>query len=180
MHYTPATLTADMILRTPMGALPDTSHMTPDDAAATLAAYVCEYHNANQTTDAMHEDADAALVSIMVSKLICTDWGREIIAGAIEESVYSHWMMDATHNGPRDARNGISFCIEDSAGITRMHHNDVAIARATAAIWNGQHGDTEIRRYIADAIADHDAGCIDADAADAIMQVATFGEIIYG
>ena len=54
------------------------------------------------------------------------------------------------------------------------------IAHATAAIWNGQHGDGEIRRYIADAITDHDAGCIDADAADAIVQVAAFGEIIYG
>jgi hypothetical protein len=37
-----------------------------------------------------------------------------------------------------------------------------------------------IRGYIVRAVLDGDPGCIDADAADAIVQVALHGELVYG
>jgi hypothetical protein len=134
------------------------------------------------TTAAQHDDADAALRAIMSRKITGTEWGRELIRAATIECVYAPWFRDITYTGRDNDRDGLSLCIEDPrTGMwTRYHATHADIADAIAAIWNGQHGNGYIREYIADAINEHDAGHIDADAADAIIQVATLGDIVYG
>jgi hypothetical protein len=59
----------------------------------------------------------------------------------------------------------------DKASIERAF---TLIAEGRIDLWG------EIRRYVESAIAENDLGWIDSYAADALLQVACFGEIIYG
>lgn len=139
-------------------------------------------HTDDHTTNAEHDAADAALVSIMARKITGTQWGGELIRAAMIECVYSPWFRDITYTGPDDARDGVNLCIEDphGTGWKRYRADANLIALAIAEIWNGQHGNGYVAEYVRDAINEHDAGHIDADAADAIIQVATLREIVYG
>ena len=59
----------------------------------------------------------------------------------------------------------------DKASIERAF---TLIAEGRIDLWG------EIRRYVESAISENDLGWIDSYAADALLQVALFGEIVYG
>ncbi len=75
-----------------------------------------------------------------------------------------------------DAEEGGAF---DNAKRSKV--NEAGIYMAIKRILDG---DVEIASYnkeaIINAIMEKDAGCIDADAADVLVQVALFGEIVFG
>lgn len=127
-------------------------------------------------TNAQHDAADAAMIANMTRRIFTTEWGAEIIDAAIDECGYSPWIRNVAGNNP-------AVILADDPDADRARYYVATrhdIARAIAEIWNGKHGNGYIREYIADAILHHDAGNIDADAADAIVQVAMYGEIVYG
>ena len=76
--------------------------------------------------------------------------------------------------------DGDSVRVLDADGIdhdtdkTSIEKAFTLIAEGRIDLWG------EIRRYVESAIAENDLSWIDSYAADALLQVACFGEIIYG
>lgn len=102
----------------------------------------------------------------------------DILCTAIEGGI-SYWV----HSGKAhrdDAGDYVWVRIVENgatAGTTCYHVDGAAIRRGIALIITGQ---VKIRSDIRAAVASGDAGNVDADAADCIVQAACFGDIVYG
>lgn len=134
-------------------------------------------------TDAQLAEADAAIVGNMTTRILGSEWGREIIDATIDEC-YSQWVIKIStlRNDAEHITRAHIVTIDPDTGKPGGNHvlHDDDIANAIARLWHGSIQCGYPRDYIIDAIADHDAGCIDADAADCILQAAAFGELVYG
>ena len=140
----------------------------------------CEGEGTTLTVE-QHAAADAAIVANMGNRIIGSEWGREIIVAVADEcaaggEAFATPTLQADGFYRLQALNP-----EDNDNVDRYTFTPYIIATTIAAIWNGQHEiSREIRNDITDAIRDHDAAMIDADAADAILQIALYGTITYG
>jgi len=54
------------------------------------------------------------------------------------------------------------------------------IATGVNAIIKGEHVRDDIKTYVKEGSRDNDAGMIDSDAADCIVQLGLFGKVVYG
>lgn len=96
-------------------------------------------------------------------------------------STLGYWTKHVDFLEPYDANDPPStLTIVDQEG-DKHKITTVEIEKAMTAISNGDIDiSLSIRQYIILAIKENDMGHIDSAAADAIIQVACFGEIVYG
>lgn len=71
---------------------------------------------------------------------------------------------------------------EDTEEMERFVIDPVRVAEALQTLLDAPEPlcADYIMEYIRDGVAESDAGCIDAEAADVIAQVVCFGEVVYG
>lgn len=99
----------------------------------------------------------------------------------------TYWATEPTPENFAAAPEGTHVIREaDSEDVTPFYLTPAKIKEAVVEVAEGKHTNTTIRDYVRAAFANWtaeggiDCGDIDADAADCIVQVACFGELVYG
>lgn len=99
----------------------------------------------------------------------------------------TYWATQPTSADFARAKDGEHVIREDdSEDATAFYLTSDKIRQAIVEIAEGQHTNDTIRDYVRSAFDNWtaedgiDCGDIDADAADCIVQVACFGEVVYG
>lgn len=114
-------------------------------------------------------------MSATLGERLCLD----ILSTAFEGGI-GYWAI-AT-NIARDAEgNYAAITLEDAEGEEDWSHlvDCDAIHRGIQAVFDELRG-TKVHRNLLTAVINDDAGDIDADDADAIVQMACFGDVVYG
>lgn len=107
------------------------------------------------------------------------------IMGTAAYGGITYWATDPPEAALEALPEGHHLIQEDEDG-TRYHLTPAMIRRAIVEVAEGKHTNPTIAGYVRSAFEGWtaedgiDCGEIDADAADAIVQVACFGEVIYG
>ena len=119
-------------------------------------------------------------VEVEVTKEFCSD--VLIIAS---EGGLNYWAerVRVTDDADDQLRESISFIREDdeSYPAERFTVNHEDVVRGIQKLLNGEvHVNAAIREYIHRGVITNDAGNIDSDAADCIVQAAAFGDVVYG
>lgn len=122
----------------------------------------------------------------VIRKSKITDQNIQDIVDTAEYGGITYWADSSTEEQWAKAPEGtIGIVIEQETGEVKEFTAD-QIRKAVVEIAEGKHTNDTIKGYVVAAFEDWtaddgiDCGHIDADAADAIIQVACFGSVVYG
>lgn len=110
----------------------------------------------------------------------------DVLVSIVEDGGYNGWRRvrrDTYHYEPAAEARVSLLCIGDGREEEFSEH-EVTIETVAAGIAKLQSGNirinSELLGWILAGAAKNDAGDIDAEAADCILQAALFGELVYG
>lgn len=123
---------------------------------------------------------------IQVTKAL-TDQNAEDIVGTAWYGGITYWAAELTADDVADEPEGTLTTIKDeNGGYYHLTVKDIQRAYAALLRLDQKHVNREIHGYIIDSWRNRndedgiDCGDIDSDAADCIVQVACFDEVVYG
>lgn len=134
-------------------------------------------------------------VNVTLAVELDAEFFSDIITTSIESGYGSVYYWDSLHRVHREWDNAELDILDRTAlALVVTHQENLPgcvtetvridhgmIAQVLGNILSGKvEVAPHIREYIDTAVREKDAGNIDADAADVIMQIATFGSIVYG
>jgi hypothetical protein len=121
-------------------------------------------------------------VKITVEVEVSEEFLLDIICTAAEGGI-NYWAVEARNvkRGGRDGLDYLSFEVRPEEEKTWHLVNPAIIGQGIQLILSGKVKiSSQIAGWIQQGVTEQDAGIIDADCADCIVQAGVFGEIVYG
>lgn len=111
---------------------------------------------------------------IKVEQVLSETFIDDVVTTAVEGGI-NYWATEIHR-----VDDVISFAVDDTPGDGRKTVTHRMVAEAIQNILSEDMAGSYLTEQVREAVLTHDAGHIDAEGADVIVQVAALGEVVYG